>query len=162
MAGGSYEVIEYNKLEREDCAGLRVILFSAFILHGINSLVTLINVCGLEMKLCCYDAICTLGVIEMIMIVWLQVGYFNAQESEAGCIGRAPFMYFWLMFQIMFLYVLMSFACCHFARKYCDDDVDDSDSDEEDFEKMEGETAGDTAAEGGSANVDADDCYENV
>lgn len=98
MASGSYEVIQYNKLEKEDCAGLRIISWSALVLHAINSLVTLINICGLEMKVCCYDAIVTLGVVEMIMIIWLQVGYFNAQESEAGCITRAPFLYFWLMF----------------------------------------------------------------
>lgn len=54
-------------------------------------------------------------------------------------------MYFWLMFQIMFLYVLMSFACCHFARKYCDEEAEDSDSSDEDeyvkMEMKEGETA---------------------
>lgn len=78
MASGSYEVIKYNERERSDCGGLRIILWSALFLHSINTFVTLINVCGLEMKICCYDAIVTLGVVEMIAIVWLQVGYFNA------------------------------------------------------------------------------------
>ena len=57
----------------------------------------------------------------------------------------------------MFLYVLMSFACCHFARKYCDDEADDSESDEEEYVKMEGVTA-----EEGGEQDDADDCFENV
>jgi len=53
----------------------------------------------------------------------------------------------------------MSFACCHFARKYCDDDTEDSDdSDEEEYVKMEGVTA----EEGGEYEFDADDCYEYV
>ena len=78
MAAGSYEVIIYNKQEREDCAGLRIVLWSALLLHTINTFVTLINLCGLETKMCRYNAISTLGVIEMIFIVWLQVGYFNA------------------------------------------------------------------------------------
>lgn len=41
------------------------------------------------------------------------------------------------MFQIMFLYVLISFSCCHFARKYCAEDAEDSDSDSDEFEKVE-------------------------
>ena len=70
-------------------------------------------------------------------------------------------MYLWLMFQIMFLYVLISFACCHFARKYCSEDaVDDSDSDiDEQYVHveammMEGVTV--IAPEGG----EDDDCFE--
>ena len=78
MAGGSYEVIISNIKDREDCAGLRVILWSALILHTINTFVTLINLCGLETKCCFYNAVCTLAVVEMIAIVWLQVVYFNA------------------------------------------------------------------------------------
>ena len=90
----------------------------------------MINLCRCELKLCNYNIICTLGIVETIFITWLQWGYFNAQESEQGCIAVAPFMYFWLMFQIMFLYALISFACCHFARKYCSEDAEDDDSDE--------------------------------
>ena len=72
-------------------------------------------------------------------------------------------MYFWLMFQIMFLYVLLSFACCHFARKYCSEDVEDSDSSDEEFVKAESELMeGVTAVEGGTIEIeeDFDDHFE--
>ena len=103
------------------------------VLHGLNAILCMINLCGLEIRLCNFNAICTLGFVELLALVWLQWGYFNAQEFL--CITSAPFLYFWLMAQIMFLYLGCAFACCHFARKYFSEDVEDSDidSEEDDF-----------------------------
>ena len=40
----------------------------------------------------------------------------------------------------MFLYLGCAFACCHFARKYFSEDVEDSDidSEEDDFQQLAG------------------------
>ena len=63
----------------------------------------------------------------------------------------------------MFLYVLLSFSCCQFARKFCSEEVEDcDDSDEDEFVKadsilMEGMTANE-----GGRKEDSDDFYENV
>lgn len=78
MAAGSYEVIQYNRNNGKDCAGLRGIIWTALFLHSINAIFCLINIAKLEMKLCVFNAVCTLGVTELIAIVWLQVGYFTS------------------------------------------------------------------------------------
>lgn len=141
LALGSYKVIQYNRANGKDCAGLRGIHWTGMLLHWLNAMICLLNLCKLETKVCFFNAICTIGIIEMIVIAWLQVGYFNSQEFY--CITKAPFMYFWLMTQIMFLYVAISVSCCYFGRKYCAEDADESEesSDEEDvFVKQTGQT----------------------
>ena len=78
MSLGSYQAIQYNRNYGKDCAGLRSVIWTSMLLHWMNALLCFMNLCKLETKICFYNAICTIGIIEMIVIAWLQVGYFNS------------------------------------------------------------------------------------
>ena len=58
-------------------------------------------------------------VYDCVILVWAQVTYFQSQETN--CIDTVPVLYFWLMAQIMFFYVVMTYVLCYMCRKYCQD-----------------------------------------
>jgi len=63
----------------------------------------------------------------------------------------------------MFLYVLLSFSCCQFARKFCSEEVEDSDdSDEDEFVKADSMLMEGITANEGGRKQDSDDFYQNV
>jgi hypothetical protein len=58
---------------------------------------------------------------DIIILVWGNVTFFQAQESN--CIGDANTtpVFFWLGFEVMFYYILTIFLLCYFFRKKCVD-----------------------------------------
>ena len=113
---GTYFILENNT---NDCGSLRLVLYAVICLHFINIIMTLINLCGLEVKICNGNSICAFSIFEITVLVWMQVSYFKSQDSN--CLTSAPDLYIWLMGQILVLYVGMSIVICHFFRKFCQD-----------------------------------------
>ena len=64
------------------------------------------------------------------MLVFMQVGYFASQA--AGGMIEEPILYFWLMGQILALYMTIAIVMCHFLRKFCQDPDKEEDEEEED------------------------------
>ena len=56
-------------------------------------------------------------VYDMIILTWAQVTYFQSQETN--CIDTVPILYFWLMGQILFFYVVLAFVLCYMCRTHC-------------------------------------------
>ena len=134
FATGTYFILEQEKYT-EACGGIYIVLWAVICLHAINSLVCLINLCGLEVKLCNSNMVCCFGIFEMTILVWMQVTYFRSQEDS--CMTNAPVYYFWLMLQILVVYLGFVLVICHFFRKFCQDPEEEEDGyEEEDIEAV--------------------------
>ena len=53
------------------------------------------------------------------MLVFMQIAYFNSQDDN--CLYNAPNLYFFLMGQILTLYLGGAVVLCYFVRKVCQD-----------------------------------------
>ncbi len=62
-------------------------------MHIVNAFETLLNITGLEKKLCTGISMSIFFVFEMTVLVFMQVSYF---ESSI-CMNQTPLLYFWLM-----------------------------------------------------------------
>ena len=94
-------------------------------MHMMNVIIALLNLTGKETKICTSTCVCVFSIFELVLLVWMNVAYFDAQIK--GCIGTEPVLYFWLMAQILVLYVGMTIVVCHMFRKFCQDDEDPAD-----------------------------------
>jgi len=65
---GTYLVINY---EPEDCKGLKTALWMVLIMHAVNTIETLINLTGLEKKLCNGYMICGFFIFEIVVLSYM-------------------------------------------------------------------------------------------
>ena len=82
-------------------------------------IVCLINLAGLETKICFSNLMCGFMLYEIGMLIYLQIAYFNSMMLN--CLQLAPGLYMWSMLQILTLYVGFVILLCYFARKVCQD-----------------------------------------
>ncbi len=82
--------------QREDCGGMKTALWLVFIMHIVNALETLLNLTGLERKLCTSFMMCGFFIFEVTVLIYMQVVYFEAMQISI-CITNTSLMYFWLM-----------------------------------------------------------------
>ena len=113
-AVGTYLVLDYSEFDC-DVTPLRLPLWMVFGMHIVNSLETLMNLTGLEQKICHTYVLTGFFIFELVVLVFMQVAYFEAQE----CITQTTLMYFWLMFQIFVFYVVFSYFV-FYALFFCD------------------------------------------
>ena len=113
---GTYLILD-NSLG--DCGNLKFNLWTVMCLHSMNIFVSLINLCGLETKICNQNCVCVLMIGEAGVLVFMQVTYFNSQYKN--CIQTAPELYLWTMGQILAIYMGLAIIICHFFRKFCQD-----------------------------------------
>ena len=90
---GTYYILDWNVT---DCGGIRLVLWCNIILHTMNVLVTLVNICGFETKLFNCNLVCGFSIFQFGIFMFMQFVYFEAQENK--CMTAAPDLYFWLMF----------------------------------------------------------------
>ena len=83
----------------------------------MNTLVSLINLTGLEIKLCTSNIVCALFLFEIGMLTFMQLSYFTSMKNN--CIEIAPSLYFWLMGQILAVYIGIGTIICYFLKKFC-------------------------------------------
>ncbi|TNV75970.1 hypothetical protein FGO68_gene7477 [Halteria grandinella] len=123
MAIGTFFVIRAHE---EDCLNLQQTLYLVFVMHIVNSLETILNVTGMEKKLCTGFWVCMFFIFEMTVIVYMQVVYFAAMPSDVNlakpdCTDLAPMLYYWMMFNILYLYLGGAIVICYFFRGFCQD-----------------------------------------
>ena len=106
-------------------------LYTVVWMHAVNIMMCLINLCGLETKLCNSNMVCCFLIFEIMMLVWIQVSYFNSQSGN--CLTGSTTLYLWTMGQILAIYLGMGIIVCHFFRKFCQD------NDEQEVEGQEGD-----------------------
>ena len=94
-------------------------------MHIVNSLETLLNLTGLEKKLCGGMILCGFFIFEVTVLVYMQVIYFESMALE--CMSRSPLTYFWLMGQILVFYLVVVLVVFVFFRKFCQDPRFDED-----------------------------------
>ena len=64
--------------EDADCdeSNLRLPLWMVFVLHIINGVETLMNIIGVEKKLCNTPILCGFFIVEFTVLVYMQIAYF--------------------------------------------------------------------------------------
>ena len=65
--------------------------------------------------------------------MFMQFTYFEAQGNK--CMTASPDLYFWLMFQILVIWVGFAVIVCHFFRKYCQEEPNPQDISPGDIEE---------------------------
>ena len=76
LSVGTYFVVSDENAP--SCGGIKMVLWAVICLHFVNTLMCLINLCGLEVKLCNSNGVCCFSIFEMTMLVWMQVTYFRS------------------------------------------------------------------------------------
>ena len=98
---------------------MKLVLWMWFALHVANALFSCLALCGLEKKICISYVFYGLLIFDAIVLVWSQVVYFQAQRYN--CQMEMADVYFWLMGEILFFYILTAFIVCYFFRRFCQD-----------------------------------------
>jgi hypothetical protein len=103
-------------------------------MHVVNSFETVLNVTGFEKKLCSGFWVCMFFIFETTIIVYMQVIYFTAMPTDMpmapNCIDIAPILYFWMMLNILLLYLGSAIVICYFFRGFCQDPQLEKEEDE--------------------------------
>lgn len=124
MAVGTFFIIAGHP--GVDCKGIKTTLYLVFIMHCVNSLETILNIFGWEKKLCTGFGVSMFLIFETTVIIYMQVIYFNSMpvdtESDAdNCMLVTPYMYFWMMANILLFYIGSVVVICYFFRGFCQD-----------------------------------------
>jgi hypothetical protein len=123
LALGTYFVIKSH--DGADCRNLRSTLNMVLILHAVNSAETLLNLVGLEKKLCSNWMTCIFLFFEGIMVAYMQIVYFNSmadtKKNFRGCLELAPKLYLWMMANILVFYLGLIVVICYFFRGFFQD-----------------------------------------
>ena len=121
---GSYFILDNNnKNNLSSCGGLKEALYAVMSMHAVNTMLSLINLCGCETWCCSSNLVCGFAIFEIGMLVFMQITYFTAQNYY--CLSSSPDLYFWMMAQILVLYAGIAVILCYFFRRFCQDDEDD-------------------------------------
>ena len=98
---------------------MSVVCWALFLLHICNFLFSALALCGLEKRICISYVLLALVIFDVVVLVWAQATYFKSQGYN--CNLEMPDVYFWLMGEILFFYLLSAFVVCYFFRKFCQD-----------------------------------------
>ena len=113
---GTYLILDNSQ---QDCSNLTMSLYLVVCLHALNVIMSLVNLCGVETKICNQNMVCCIVLFEVTMLVLMQVTYFSSQYNN--CLKTSPDLYFWTMGQILAFYMGLTVVICHFFRKFCHD-----------------------------------------
>ena len=114
MGTGTWIVLDHNP---EDCAGIRLVTWCLLAFHTVNFLACSMALCGLEKRVCNNLGLTGFIMFDAVLLIWTQVTYFYAQSRN--CNVSTTVLYFWLMTEIVFFYVLTAFIVCYFFRRFC-------------------------------------------
>ena len=117
---GNYFIgwINFANNDEKDCGNLKSLVYADYILHSANFVVCLINLTGLNFKLCFANLVLGFFVFEIVMLGWKQLIYFKAQSLQPSCMFETPALYWWQFCQILCIYSSMIGFICSFMRKY--------------------------------------------
>ena len=100
---------------------MQIVIWMWFALHISTMIFSTMALCGLEKMLCHKYILLALLIFDLIVLIWSQTVYFNAQQYN--CSIEMPDVYFFLMGEILYFYVLTAFVICYFFRRFCHDPV---------------------------------------
>ena len=86
-------------------------------LYGVMFVLHFICLFHLEFKLCNALAFYVVIAFDVVILAWANVTYFESQLTN--CMDTVPVLYFWLMGQILFFYVLLWLLVCWVGRNFC-------------------------------------------
>ena len=118
---------------------MTVVCWMLFVLHILNFIFSALALCGLEKKYCISYVLLALFIFDLVILVWAQSTYFNAQSFN--CNLEMASVYFWLMCEILFFYCLTAFVVCYFFRRFCQDPMIKKEIDEADAAEAAEEAA---------------------
>lgn len=84
-----------TKNEGATCGNLSGVRYIDYVLHSVNVIITIINLTGLNAKLCHGNIVLGAFIFELIMLGWKQLIYFQAQSEEPSCMRVTPALYWW-------------------------------------------------------------------
>ena len=123
MAMGSVYILgkdqDKTSMAYAECQGMAVVCWALFTLHALNALFSTMALCGLEKRLCISHVLLALVVYDGVVLIWSQCVYFKSQKYN--CNLEMTDLYFWLMGEILFFYLLTAFVICYFFRRFCQD-----------------------------------------
>lgn len=76
---GTYFILNIGET---DCAMMNMMLWLVIMLHFVNLFASLLNLCGMEKKICNSTLVCAFMIYEVSVLVMMQVTYFNAQSKS--------------------------------------------------------------------------------
>ena len=124
FAAGSVLILGSKPAEEEEnldptgmCMSMYVVCWAMFMLHICNFLFNCLALCGLEKRICISQVLLALVIFDGVVLIWAQATYFKSQSVD--CNIKKPDIYFWLMGEILFFYLLSAFVVCYFFRKFC-------------------------------------------
>ena len=124
-----------------DCGHLRRLIYVDYTYHAFNLLMSLINLSGLNNKICFANLVIAILIFELVILAWKQFRYFHAQQEHPSCMELTPFLYWWQFLQILSLYVGFAGIICFFFRKFFPSD--DAIAKQENFNKEDTEVTED-------------------
>jgi hypothetical protein len=74
---------------------MKTALWLVFAMHIFNCVETIMNIFGLEKKLCSGVMLCGFFVFEITTLIYMQVIYFESMEVYCG--DTNALLYYWLM-----------------------------------------------------------------
>jgi len=86
-------------------------------LYGMMFVFHLILLFHLEFKMCNSLAFYVVIATDVVILAWANITYFESQTTN--CMDTVPVLYFWLMGQILFFYVLLWLLVCWVGRNFC-------------------------------------------
>jgi len=88
MAVGTFFVIKGH--DGPDCKSLKSTLYMVLAMHAVNTVEAIINLIGLERKICSGFVACMFFLFEATVILYMQVVYFGSMANQAdafeGCL----------------------------------------------------------------------------
>ena len=111
--------------EDQGCVSLDVVLYFIVALHTVNIVIGFINLIGKD-DICFSGLICGLALFELGVLIFMQIGYFEAMDKRCYA-QEAKAKYYWVACQIIIFYMSFIVVICHFFRKFCQDDEDEDD-----------------------------------
>ena len=143
MAVGAVEILsadqDQSTMSYQQCQSMTVVCWMLFVLHILNFIFSALALCGLEKKYCISYVLLALFIFDLVILVWAQSTYFNAQSFN--CNLEMASVYFWLMCEILFFYCLTAFVVCYFFRRFCQDPMIKKEIDEADAAEAAEEAA---------------------
>ena len=80
---GSYFYLAED-VSGDDCH-MYMVMYVGCVVHLLNMLISMLNFCGCEEKICNQNMVCAFVCVEIAGIVWVQIGYFDAQLKDTIC-----------------------------------------------------------------------------
>ena len=115
MGVGTFLIL--NGYTGDNCTttDLKLTLWLVIVMHLLNALETMMNICGLEKYICGCKLACCFFTYEVGILVYMQMIYF----ANPKCSTEVPLLHFTLLANILVFYIFVFGGVCFVFRKFC-------------------------------------------